>query len=403
MIQVHFNRFSRHLGRWRKAGTAICIGGALLISGCSTMEDVGEATADGISTAANAMNPFNWFDDEDDKKKAQEEKPKETAAASGQVAQSNPEKYPKLNTVPDRPRRPTSSKAKRERESLRDGLVADSENAHYSDRELRAQQAAPPPAPPPAAPLATPPAGSADSARSNERISSATAQAATAAPAPIPAAPQPARSTAAPRVQAPPAPQSRQPTALAPRTPAPQAAPRPAPVVPPPPSAVASVAPAQPNTAGPGQAVAPQVSSRTPAQTAARAPLPVAPRRVLKTVQVATIYFTNGSASLSRSDRRVVRQVAQIMQRTGGRVRVIGHASVGGPMSDATQRETINYDTSLKRAKTVASELQRLGIASNRIRVSAEGDSSPIYSESSPTGAAGNRRTEIYLDYIEGS
>ena len=144
MIQVHFNRFSRHLGRWRKAGTAICIGGALLISGCSTMEDVGEATADGISTAANAMNPFNWFDDEDDKKKAQEEKPKETATASGQVAQNNPEKYPKLNTVPDRPRRPTSSKAKRERESLRDGLVADSENAHYSDRELRAQQAAPP-------------------------------------------------------------------------------------------------------------------------------------------------------------------------------------------------------------------------------------------------------------------
>jgi flagellar motor protein MotB len=99
----------------------------------------------------------------------------------------------------------------------------------------------------------------------------------------------------------------------------------------------------------------------------------------------------------------VVNQVAQIVRRTGGRVRVIGHSSVGGRMSDATQRVDINYQTSLQRAKSVALELSRLGIPNNRIQVSAEGDRSPIYAESSATGAAGNRRTEIYLDYVEGT
>ncbi|MCG8545365.1 MAG: OmpA family protein [Alphaproteobacteria bacterium] len=400
MIEVNFNRFSRCLDRWRKLGAALCIGGAMLIGGCSTIEDMGEATADGISTAANAMNPFNWFGDDDDKKTAADEKQKGTDTAAGQVAQNDPNKYPKLSTIPDRPKRVTSSKAKREREALRDGLVADTENAHYSDRELRAQQAAPPPAPPPAAPVATPPAGSADAVRSNERVTFAPAQTPVAA---APTAPQPSVAPAVPRVQIPPVTQQAQGATQVAREQAPQAAPQPAPVVPPAPSAVASVAPSQPSTTNPGQAVAPQVSARAPAQTAARTPAPTAPRRVLKTVQVATIYFNNGSSSLSRSDRRVVRQVAQIMQKTGGRVRVIGHSSVGGRMSDATQRETINYQTSLQRAKSVASELQRLGIPGNRIQVSAEGDRSPIYSEASPTGAAGNRRTEIYLDYIEGS
>ena len=54
---------------------------------------------------------------------------------------------------------------------------------------------------------------------------------------------------------------------------------------------------------------------------------------------------------------------------------------------------------SLRRANAVADELIRHGVPRQSVEVIAEGDRAPAYEESSRTGAAYNRRTEIFIDY----
>ncbi len=51
----------------------------------------------------------------------------------------------------------------------------------------------------------------------------------------------------------------------------------------------------------------------------------------------------------------------------------------------------------------MASELRHHGVSGDQMKVSARGDSEPVYLETASTGAAGNRRVEVYLDYFEGA
>ena len=89
-------------------------------------------------------------------------------------------------------------------------------------------------------------------------------------------------------------------------------------------------------------------------------------------------------------------------RQTGGTLRVIGHSSVGPQQTYSERQQLANFKISLDRANSVAAQIQREGIPSNRLQVTAEGDRQPIYAETSATGAAGNRRTEIYMVYYEG-
>jgi flagellar motor protein MotB len=59
----------------------------------------------------------------------------------------------------------------------------------------------------------------------------------------------------------------------------------------------------------------------------------------------------------------------------------------------------VNFEVSVQRAEAVASHLIAVGVPKNRILVTAASDSEPIYYEFMPSGEAGNRRTEIFLDY----
>ena len=65
----------------------------------------------------------------------------------------------------------------------------------------------------------------------------------------------------------------------------------------------------------------------------------------------------------------------------------------------ASRREQVNFKMSLRRANAVADELIRHGVPRESVEVIAEGDRAPAYEESSRTGAAYNRRTEIFIDY----
>ncbi|MGJ3258932.1 MAG: OmpA family protein [Rhodospirillales bacterium] len=113
--------------------------------------------------------------------------------------------------------------------------------------------------------------------------------------------------------------------------------------------------------------------------------------------KVATILFRNGSSGLDANDRKILADVARLQRENNATVRVIGHASQRTRNMDPNRHKQANYEVSVMRANQVASELQRLGIASERILTAAVGDNQPIYLEVMPSGEAGNRRTEIYL------
>ncbi len=113
--------------------------------------------------------------------------------------------------------------------------------------------------------------------------------------------------------------------------------------------------------------------------------------------KVATILFRNGSSGLDANDRKILADVARLQRENNATVRVIGHASQRTRNLDISTHKMANYKVSIKRANQVATELQRMGIASEKILTAAVGDNHPIYLEVMPSGEAGNRRTEIYL------
>lgn len=113
---------------------------------------------------------------------------------------------------------------------------------------------------------------------------------------------------------------------------------------------------------------------------------------------VAIVYFGHGSTGISANDRAVIDEVARLQKATGRRLWVVGHASSRTGTVDRVKHQTANFEVSLKRANAVAAALARAGVPSGAIEVAAMGDSAPVYHEFMPTGEAGNRRAEIYLD-----
>lgn len=154
--------------------------------------------------------------------------------------------------------------------------------------------------------------------------------------------------------------------------------------------------------AGIGSRAAPQAASGVPDAAAAPstgqgASLPAsagaAPRQL-----AGVIYFANGSAALRGDDREVLRGIVALHRERGGRIRVIGHASGQAESGDALEHRLANFEMSLRRANAVTATLVALGVSRARLRTEARGDAQPIYDESTPTGEAGNRRAEIYLE-----
>ena len=115
--------------------------------------------------------------------------------------------------------------------------------------------------------------------------------------------------------------------------------------------------------------------------------------------QVATILFDNGSAKLNTSDRRVLRQVVAHHKQNGGTLRVVGHASSRTRNLDPARHKLINFKVSAARADAVLKQLVRYGTRPSNLVVSSVSDALPKYLESMPSGEAGNRRAEIYLDF----
>ena len=114
---------------------------------------------------------------------------------------------------------------------------------------------------------------------------------------------------------------------------------------------------------------------------------------------VGLIYFGHGSAGLDDTDRDVLRQIVALQQQTGGRpLRVVGHASARTSVADPVKHRMANFDVSVNRAQRVANALVQLGASRDRVAVVGKADSEPVYHEFMPTGEAGNRRVEIFIE-----
>ena len=295
--------------------------------------------------------------------------------------------YPNLGTVPAQaPATSTSA----DRQQVTSGLVADSQNAAYSDQPVTAQQTATPaPAPIPAP---TP-------------VASATDSAALPAGTPQP----PAQPTVSQTTT------SQTPTTgqIASQAPAiqPSATVLPQPVTPPMPTAGATPLAPPPNPVPPASAgsamTADQGSVIVDTSQLGGAPLPgyvaapySAPVGALAAAgrPVAIVFFADASAGLSDRDRSVLHDVYLIQQQQGGRLRIVGHASLHTAPLDPARHDQVNTRLSAIRANAVARALIGMGVPEGTLSVVAEGSKAPVFYEFMPTGEAGNRRVEIYLD-----
>ena len=461
---------------------AAIVMGAML-GACSTID----AVSDGVVDAATIINPLNWIDDEDEKvegktystskkntgeardlKEVETKVPKlngKTDSRRKSRSAKNPssmlygdnrldKSYPKLGNIPDRPTSEAALIRRIEHKKLADGLVADSKNAQYTDKVLRASSAVIPP-PPNAAPVSAVQAQRVSAPKLNVTPSSAKksdlaspqkvlgdpsrANASTIEAAKI-QAPRPIVSPAVIKggtsdgmVSPPGIANKKRPlnaslNSKKSQTPVPG-------IVPPPPPPTAYQRDSEKQFATPvGRprvvAEVPKVAHRksdpppsppalTERPTAVQAPskavaqkignentglvetsMPLS--RVPQTVQVATIYFGNGSSRLQARDRAVVHDVVAMFEETGGAIRIVGHSSGITASRNSGRGKLVNFKVSLDRANSVAAELVRNGVPAKYIDVVAHGADSPVYAEYSPNGAAGNRRAEVYLQYVSG-
>jgi len=152
--------------------------------------------------------------------------------------------------------------------------------------------------------------------------------------------------------------------------------------------------------AGYGSPVTAPATSAAPVETASAPAFGQrrTPAMAQGAVKVATIHFGNGSSRLNSRDRNILRDVMRLQKERGGRIRVIGHASSRTRNTDPVRHKMINFQVSAARADAVARELVRLGAPKMEIQVDAVSDSQPRFYEFMPSGEAGNRRAEIYLE-----
>ena len=418
IMQGPGNQTSRRDGGTAIWRTILIAAGALALAGCTSVPDY--------------ANPVEWYHGVVDTfdQEAEDE------VVAPQPVPGADEPYPSLSDVPEAPPRETSVA---EMESVAEGLIADRENARYTDEEIRRQGdettvlAAPEPAVPIQPAVASPSA--------TEVVMEPALEERAQVPE-VPPMPAPEASAEAwPQAALQPAPGIEQPAMPGPTyqsaelasptyDPAPAAAPTPAYAPAPAPTPVYAPAPAptpvyqatQPadvkqsfssyfSSSGPAAVAPPPSQSQiamagggsVPAASGGGALLPslgtYRPFGTSASVRAAVVTFGTGSAALSGEARKALRQVAKLYKERGGSLRVIGHASNRTREMSAERHALVNFDVSLKRAHTVAKELIRLGVPTDVIYIGAVSDTEPVYFEWMPSGEAGNRRAEIFIDF----
>jgi outer membrane protein OmpA-like peptidoglycan-associated protein len=115
--------------------------------------------------------------------------------------------------------------------------------------------------------------------------------------------------------------------------------------------------------------------------------------------QAASIPFSTGSSALNSADRSMLKQVVKLHQKFGGYVRVIGHSSQRTRDMDSNSHRLVNFQVSLDRATVVSMELTRLGVPAESVLVDARSDNELLSYEYMPAGETENRRADVYIEF----
>lgn len=115
--------------------------------------------------------------------------------------------------------------------------------------------------------------------------------------------------------------------------------------------------------------------------------------------QIASILFADGSAVVDASYNAEIAKIARLAKKHNAQIRVYGFSSSRTKDTDIVTHKMINFNTSLKRAESVAAALRRAGVRKENITVEALSDSWPLFSEVMPEGERLNRRAEVYISY----
>ena len=309
----------------------------LILSGCSTVTDVWDGTTDAIGSLFSSDDEF---------------------------ADETEEGFPDLASVPGEDASTTSAA---DREAATEGLIADREQAQYTEQVRRREPVDVRPlqnddgiaqSPPAAAPTAPqPPAETAPRSRPSlaERLG---------------ASPPPPPPTSAASAPPPPVPSIDSLTALTPPEPAPSS-----------------------TTVVGGSTGETQLAALPSAMST------YDPSLYRVSTHISTITFPTGSSRLTAADRRALDDVIRLRNQYDGAIRVIGHASSRTQNLDPMRHKLVNFRVSLNRANSVAAALMAKGLPADKLFVGAVSDNEPLYYEVMPSGDAGNQRAEIYLDY----
>ena len=301
MSEHQMGNQARRMGRLPSTLPALAL--VLALSGCSMMPDMPDLPD--MPDAPSWVNPFSWFDDDDDMGSL----PK--APGQSTQAYSSDKPFPKLTAVPAA-KTPSSANS---RVKLGNSLVADRDNARYTDQNLRA---------------------------GNERM--------VAAPPPPPriTAPKPVATAAAPR--------------LASKTAAPPPVKRLSPPPPPPPTVVArGPEKTEMAAAAPPPPKAPPLQANTAPKRQKVATLLPAGDNLLQ------VRFRAGSSVLTDQDEIGLKSMVKKVAATETRLQLKAYAEAKGNDTSKARR------LSLSRALAVRSFLIENGLRSTRIDVRALG------------------------------
>ena len=136
----------------------------------------------------------------------------------------------------------------------------------------------------------------------------------------------------------------------------------------------------------------------TPAPQASMPQVRSAAAPAAKSIHLATIYFSPKSDQLEEQDKAILRDVATIYQKQGGKLRVIGDIGETQRAGLPGDKDIASMAPSLRLADSVSDYLRQLGVSDDKLIVAAmnnakDGDSAKLTSSSGDT----KKRVEIHL------
>lgn len=115
--------------------------------------------------------------------------------------------------------------------------------------------------------------------------------------------------------------------------------------------------------------------------------------------RVAVVLFASGSAEIDPAQVAELKPVVALLREHGGVLQVVGYASRDRGAAENAAAKIANFNLSLDRANAVGRVLMRLGVKSDQLVLSAEGDSSSTTPIDGVSGPAANQRADIFIEY----